>query len=302
MKISTLDIEIHDKVPHTFSPQVQVAACYLEIDGKILLLQRASNKSEPGRWGVPAGKLEKNETPETAAKRELFEETGIDLDAVPSQIEYLSALFIRKPGYDFIYHSFKVQMGNTLPDVHISDEHQDYKWATNKDLQNMPLMSGAWEAIQRYRSAPPKKRAGSSVSTYLILQQNNQILLGLRKNTGYNDGLWSLVAGHVEDGEPATTAMIREAKEEIGIELTPADIRVVHIMHRKSNRLNVDIFFVCSSWAGTIQNCEPEKCEKLEFFPIDALPINIVNYNADVLQSLAKGEFYSEQGWDLQLS
>jgi ADP-ribose pyrophosphatase YjhB (NUDIX family) len=146
-------------------------------------------------------------------------------------------------------------------------------------------------------SESPKKRNGSSVNAYLILKQEDKILLHLRKNTGYCDGMWSLVAGHVEDGESATQGMIREAYEEIGLNLHPAQIQVVHIMHRKTNRLNVDVFFDCSSWQGKIQNLEPEKCDRLEFFPISSLPSNIVDYNEAALRHILEGKFYSELGW-----
>lgn len=148
------------------------------------------------------------------------------------------------------------------------------------------------------RSTLVGKRSGASINAYLILKHDNKILFHLRKNTSYCDGMWSLVAGHVEDGESATAAMIREAREEIGIELSFSQIKVVHVMHRQTNRFNVDIFFDCSSWQGAIQNCEPEKCEKLDFFSLDALPSNIVDYNATVLRAILNGEFYSEQGWD----
>lgn len=142
-----------------------------------------------------------------------------------------------------------------------------------------------------------KTRKGASVNAYLILKHEAKILLHLRKNTGYCDGMWSLVAGHVENDESATEGMIREAREEIGIDLHPAQIQVVHIMHRKTNRLNIDIFFDCRSWQGNIQNLEPEKCEKLEFFHIDSLPPNIVDYNALALKLILEGRFYSELGW-----
>jgi 8-oxo-dGTP diphosphatase len=143
-------IEIHEKEPAGFSPQVQVAACYLEVDNKLLLLQRADSKSEPGRWGVPAGKLEKGETPEQAAIRELSEETGIALER-SSQIQYMGALYIRKPEIDYVYHRFRVQVDH-VPDVRLSNEHDNYKWASLKDLEEMPLMAGAKDALQHYRN------------------------------------------------------------------------------------------------------------------------------------------------------
>jgi mutator protein MutT len=297
MTTSISDFEIHDTLPEQFAPQVEVAACYLEIDGKILVLQKTSTQPEPGTWGIPAGKLEQHETPINAATRELFEETGIDLKI--SNLQHIYTFYIKKLGNNFIFHAFKVDLPSAqIPKIQLSSEHQNYKWATPDDLQNMPLVAGGWAAFQRYRASFPKKRTGSSVSVYLIIQQNNQVFLTLRKNTGYNDGLWSLVAGHVEDGEAATAAMIREAREEIGIELSPEQIKVAHIMHRRSNRQNVDIFFICSSWEGVPQNCELEKCEKIDFFPLDALPKNTINYNAYVLSAIARGEFYSEHGWN----
>lgn len=143
----------------------------------------------------------------------------------------------------------------------------------------------------------PKKRVGASVNAYLILEQNDKVLFHLRKNTGYCDGMWSLIAGHVEDNESAAEGMIREAREEIGLDLSPHQMQLVHIMHRKTDRLNIDLFFHCSSWQGQILNLEPQKCEKLDFFSLNALPCNIVDYNAVALRHISEGRYYSEMGW-----
>lgn len=159
-------------------------------------------------------------------------------------------------------------------------------------------MNGGKEILDCYRKTLITNRSGASVNVYLILRQKDEILFHLRKNTGYCDGMWGLVAGHVEDGEPASAAMIRETREEIGIELSSSQIKVIHVMHRKTNRLNVDVFFDCGSWHGPINNLEPEKCEKLEFFPVNALPSNTIDYLAIALDQMMKGEFYSEIGWD----
>lgn len=147
-------LEVHETMPQGFEPQVQVAACYLEIDNRLLLLQRPNGKFDPEKWGVPAGKLENTETPENAAKRELWEETGIS----STQIESLGSLYIRKPGIDYIYHLFKVQIDH-MPQVRLSDEHQSYTWATSKDIEKITLMDGAREALQYYQAIIVKKRS-----------------------------------------------------------------------------------------------------------------------------------------------
>lgn len=140
-----------------------------------------------------------------------------------------------------------------------------------------------------------KKRSGTSINVYLILKQQDKILLQLRKNTGYCDGMWSLVSGHVEDDESATAAMIREAYEEIGIHLD--HIHMTHVMHRKTNRLNMDLFFDCLSWHGILQNREPDKCENLAFFSPNNLPPNTIDCTTIALNHILKGIFYSELGW-----
>ena len=79
--------------------------------------------------------------------------------------------------------------------------------------------------------------------------------------------------------------------------LSPEDLKVVHVMHRKTNRLNIDIFFECHKWKGEIENREPKKCGGLEFFSLNYLPSNTVDYNAFALGAISQGQFYSEWGF-----
>lgn len=290
-------IQIFYQQPDSFYPKVEVAACYVEIDGKLLLLERSSQNTEANCWGVPAGRIEAGETAEEGAKRELFEETGILVND-SNQIRFLGVLYIKKPEIHYIFRLFKVDL-KEVPAIQLAlRENQNYIWADSHIIEKLPLMAGADEALKAYRSFLLKNRpTGTSVCAYLLLKKGDQILLNLRKNTGYADGMWSFIAGHVEDGETATEGMIREAKEEIGITIQPEQLKVVHIMHRLSNRFNVDIFFECFSWEGEIKNREPHKCERMDFFPIHSLPTPLVDYNRAVLELVAKGEFYSERGW-----
>lgn len=142
-----------------------------------------------------------------------------------------------------------------------------------------------------------REKAKTYVHVYLLLCQGDELLLSLRQNTGYEDGNFGLVAGHVETGESATNAMVREAKEEIGICLIPDDLEVVHTMYRRSDRENVDFFLTCRTWTGSIANCEPERCASVQFFPKTALPENTVEYVKLALEHIAKGVRYSEVGW-----
>ncbi|MBS0652719.1 MAG: NUDIX hydrolase [Verrucomicrobia bacterium] len=144
-------IEVFEKQPEGFVPKVEVAACYVEIDGRILLLQVGDHKSEPGKWGVPAGKKESGETIENTAQRELFEETGI-LVSSSAHVEHVGALYLRKPEVDYVYHMFRVRL-HEIPVVQLSAEHQGYIWASAQEVDQMPLMAGAKEALEKFRSS-----------------------------------------------------------------------------------------------------------------------------------------------------
>jgi ADP-ribose pyrophosphatase YjhB (NUDIX family) len=137
-------------------------------------------------------------------------------------------------------------------------------------------------------------------AVYLILRdEQDRVLLQRRFNTGFMDGYYSLVAGHVEWGESATDAVLRESREEIGVVLRADDCTFVHVMHRRSaDRIYYDFFFEARAWNGAVRIVEPHKCDDLTWFSRAALPINIVPYVRDVLLNWApSGVRYSEVGF-----
>ncbi len=135
------------------------------------------------------------------------------------------------------------------------------------------------------------------VAVHLFFIRDQQILLLRRFNTGYEDGNYSVVAGHVEAGETVTQAALREAEEEVGVRIAPQDITVVQVMHRKSEDERVDFFVLIKQWAGDVTNHEPQKCDDLAWFPLDRLPINIIPYVKRALENYRHGILYSEFGW-----
>lgn len=135
----------------------------------------------------------------------------------------------------------------------------------------------------------------------IILQEKDdtiQILLHRRKNTGYQDGKWDIAAsGHVDEGETAKMAVVRECAEELGIDVKIKDLSFVHLSHRVSNnggRTYYDIYFVVNKYHGIPKVIEPDKCSELRWFNIDDLPNEIIDIRKIVLDNYKNDIQYSE--------
>ena len=132
---------------------------------------------------------------------------------------------------------------------------------------------------------------------HLVLRDQGRLLMLRRFQTGYMDGHYSLVAGHVEGNETFAAAMAREAREEAGITVPEDALTLVHTMHRKSDEERLSLFFETSHWQGEITNAEPHKCDALDWFAPEALPVNCIPYIRAALRSIVAGMPYSEFGW-----
>jgi 8-oxo-dGTP diphosphatase len=136
---------------------------------------------------------------------------------------------------------------------------------------------------------------------HLLLLQGDRILLLRRCNTDYEDGKYSVVAGHMEDGETAREAICREAREEAGIELAPDDLTFAQVVHRADRGQRVSFFFVARRWRGEARNLEPDKADDFGWFPLDRLPQDMVPYVRAAIERWRAGAFYGESGWDSDL-
>lgn len=131
----------------------------------------------------------------------------------------------------------------------------------------------------------------------LLTGQDGRILFGRRQNTGFEDGTYHVPAGHLEAGESIVDALIREAKEEIGVTIAPEHAEFVHVMHNASSGGRVAFFFRVQQWDGTPENREPGKCSELRWSPRSELPGHLIGYCRAALAHIEAGQAFSVYGW-----
>lgn len=134
------------------------------------------------------------------------------------------------------------------------------------------------------------------VASHLLLRKGSDSLLLLRRfNTGWEDGKYSVVAGHVERDESPIGALLREATEEAGIQIDAESLKFAHVMHRRkrNGEEKLDVWFSCQNWSGTPHNAEPDKCDDLGWFTMQHLPPNLVDYVRTALILIEQGRTFS---------
>ncbi len=125
-------------------------------------------------------------------------------------------------------------------------------------------------------------------AVHLILTDGNKILVQKRAKNGSKlwPGYYALPAGHVDEGENQYEALVREAREELGIELDPKDIIKEYTVLRRNffdidgKRLEpyIDYYFEMEKYNGTPSIMEKDKCEELKWVDINNLPEPFINY------------------------
>ncbi|MGW3151942.1 NUDIX hydrolase [Streptomyces sp. NPDC001177] len=145
-----------------------------------------------------------------------------------------------------------------------------------------------------------KNRYQRVVDVYVLLRQpDGRILLMERANTGYADGQLCPPSGHLEDGESVIDGAIREAREEVGVNLNGHDLEFVHVVHHRSPERHgrIGFFFLAENWDGTPSNREPHKCARLQWADPADPPSNTVPYTAAALAQIVNGRPFSLDGW-----
>lgn len=166
----------------------------------------------------------------------------------------------------------------------------------HESLSGDPALWGKRVDDERYAVLAhirPPHRHSEVVDVHLVLRRGSEVLLARRAGTGYADGLLHAPSGHVEGGEDVREAMIREAAEEIGVVLDPAELRVALVMQHRGpgGAPRIGWFFEAEyDPARPPRNAEPDKCSELTWAELDALPDDMVAYCRAGLDSYRAGE------------
>jgi 8-oxo-dGTP pyrophosphatase MutT (NUDIX family) len=153
-----------------------------------------------------------------------------------------------------------------------------------------------------------KKRNTIIPAIYLVLKRKDHIFLLRRSHTGFQDGNYSFIAGHVEKGESPRSAVCREAKEEAGIVVKEHDLKFEQVLFRTSfskdkNAFDpsapdrVDLFFSTEKWQEEPTNTEPEKCDDMRWFLLAHLPENIFPIVESFLEKYPEVSQFEEAGY-----
>ncbi len=142
-----------------------------------------------------------------------------------------------------------------------------------------------------------KERYKPYVAVMLLLIKENEVLLQRRYNTGYGDGFYNPISGHIDANELAIPALIREAEEEAGLKIKAKDLKFVHVQQFIPDTNDSDylyLYFECKKWKGTPVITEPEKHDDLSWFKLNKLPHTLIPYIKIAINLYKKNIFYSE--------
>lgn len=122
----------------------KTAGALIKKDGKFLLLKRANTKIFNNYWAVPGGKIENDENPEEAIKREIREETNLDFKPI----------FFKIYHEDFPRFNWKAKVrifyGEFTGTVEMNEESSEFGWFSLDEIKKMKLAFNHKEIINDF--------------------------------------------------------------------------------------------------------------------------------------------------------
>jgi 8-oxo-dGTP diphosphatase len=215
-------------------------AVFVEREGKILVLKRAMGEVTGG-WYIPGGAVERGEHPETAARRELFEEAGL---TPPGPLELVGVCPMRAYGAPLLQIAYACECPEG--DVVLSEEHSGARWmdpeeyrkryfddaileaVAERDANAAGLIRAVRDGVDEYLAWRAQRTLDRRLRTMRLTAEvyvvrGDEILL-LKRRGGMGEGVWYLPGGIVEPQEDPRDTAVRETLEETGLRIEAPEL------------------------------------------------------------------------------
>src|SRR6478609_7816749 len=204
-------------------PKRQRVAAYAVIlrDGAILLSRLAPTVTPDELWTLPGGGLDHGEDPRDAVIREIREETGLDAVVGETARVYSAHLpGVWRDGRRVDAHALRiVYEGWVSPDAP-APQVLEVGGST---------MAAAWQPVEALADHRPFRH--QRLGAYALVRRGDAVLLTRISERGFHTGSWTLPGGGVDHGESPRSAVLRELREECGVDGTVGELVTAHDDH-----------------------------------------------------------------------
>lgn len=210
-----------------------------------ILLSRVAERISPHEmWTLPGGGLDHGEDPRAAVVREVYEETGLAAAVGETSRVYSAHLpGVRRDGRTVDAHALRIVyegwVGKDAPEpqvMEVDGSTVEAGWKRIEDVLSgrVPVFAMVADALGDLQPTRLQRLAAYG----LILRDGvphggdgPELLLTRISSRGFHSGAWTLPGGGVEHGEPPVDALVREVREECGVECVAGALRGVHDVH-----------------------------------------------------------------------
>jgi ADP-ribose pyrophosphatase YjhB (NUDIX family) len=225
-------------------PKRQRVAAYAVIlrDDLILLSRLARSVTAEELWTLPGGGLDHGEDPRDAVVREIHEETGLDAEVGETARVYSAHLpGVWREGRRVDAHALRIVYDGWVPPdappprvLEVDGSTMEAAWKPVADVLEgrVPVVPMVLEALADHRPHRHQR-----LGAYALVVRGDgadgarDVLLTRISERGFHTGSWSLPGGGVDHGEAPRSTVVRELREECGLEGTVGDVLLVHDEH-----------------------------------------------------------------------
>ncbi|CAN5395295.1 hypothetical protein BH09ACT12_BH09ACT12_30910 [soil metagenome] len=270
--------------------------------GRLLLQERDEHPViDPECWGLPGGHLEDDESDETAAYRELAEETGVALP--PGSLRPLAEFEVWHEAYGSLDVVATFLGSCALTDAEIvCREGRRMVFVEPDVIPTLPLTHSARQIMTTFLGSPDhlaaQERSASfvRVAAVALVDVRGWVLLQERdEHAPFDPERWSFPGGGLEGAETYAEAARRELAEETGVQLGADTLQLVghHSTIASATSLDCDFELWAASTDRTDEDVECHEGRQMVFVdPSVALGLDLTHPTRLALTDFLDSDLY----------